>query len=388
MVKEIHEYLVATKTHKIGSAADETDYRDVFNFTPVRLTTDEETNNLLYWNWGKFEQIRDLVKGILLSKVDDLVAVYNSAGFEVAHLQPVLSSILQSAMGESVLSDFDSVTIESNVPFDDTKIYVAGTPYSYHGAGDVSVAVIDSGVLVVLSGIAAKRGGKFFLTLKTRVFSADACKACAQCASQMLGFVTVYERMYGVCKAFLQVVSNGREWILVCSRRDGYLQRRYTRTEPVSLFSLDSSGKTATALPVSDHAYTEVAHAIALMMDCTCYLLRDRKIQTIGAELSKACISEHFDEESAEGEEDGDTEGGRGATGKGAPPTSQAGAQRGSAKKGGNGKGAKSKGDSVSASTYPSGDAVNYQHWYGPTENNMTTHNLHFGLPRGGRSMY
>mgnify|MGYP000085372868 CR=1 FL=1 len=285
--------------------------------------------------------------------------------FFCANIFPLFSSILQSAMGVSVLPDFDSVTIESNVPFADTKIYVSGTPYSYHGAGDVSVVVTDSGVLVVLSGIEAKRGGKFFLTLKTRIFSADAIKACAQCASQMLGYVTVYERMYGACRAFLQVVSNGREWILVCSRREGYLQRRYTRTEPVSLFSLDSSGQTATALPVSDHAYTEVAHAIALMMGCTCYRLHDRKIQTIGAELSKACISEHFDEEGADGEEGGDTEG-RGAMGGGAPPTGQAGAQRGSAKKGRIEKGAKSKGDSVSASTYPSGDAVDYQQWYDP----------------------
>lgn len=384
MIKEMHEYIVTNQTHRKGSAASKSDYDDVFSFTPVQLMTDIESNYLLYFNWDKFEQIRNSIKVILLAKVNDLVSVYNNAGFEVKNLQPVLSSILQEAMNISVLLDFESVTIESSVPFVDTKIYVSGSPYSYNGIGDLSVVVTDSGVRVVFSGIEGKRGGKFFLAHQTRMFSADAFKACAQCASQILGFVSVYERMYGACSVFMQIVSNGREWILVCSRREGYLQRRYTHTQPVSLFSLDSSGKTATALPESDNAYTEVAHAIALMMDCTCYLLCDRKIQTIGAELSKTRISGHFDEEGGEGDAKG-----LGATGRGFPPPSQSGAKRGSAKKGDNEKGTKSKGTkSVSARTNASEDVANYQHGYGLTEKNMTTHNLHFGLPRGGQSVY
>lgn len=173
MIKDIHEILVANKTRKIGSAANKTDYRDVFNFSPVRLTTDKRTNKLLFWDWDQI-----------------------CADPRQSEKHPV-----------------------------------------------------------------------------------EPCRGSASCLQQC---------MYGECKAFLQVVSNGREWILVCSRKSGYLQRSYTHTKPVSLFSLDATGKKATALPASSLAYTEVAHMIALMMDCTCHLLRDRELETIGAELGKA----------------------------------------------------------------------------------------------------
>lgn len=145
--------------------------------------------------------------------------------------------------------------------------------------------------------------------------------------------------------------------------------------------NIDSVGKTATALPECNHAYTEVAHMIALMMDCTCHLLHDRKIQTVGEELRKAFTSKHDEEEGGgegEGADTWDTEGGS-STGKGPPPTSQSVVQKGSAKKG-----AKDKSDSVSASSFPCGGAVNY--YYSVTDENLLTHNLHYGQLRGDQS--
>ena len=378
MIREIYELQVACQTHKIGSSADRNDYTNVFKFAPIRLETDADSNKLLYWNWDKFVQVREEIKSILLNTVDGLLRVFNSAGFEVKDLHPLLSSILQNAVNASVQREFRGLTIERNVEFKDTKITVSRTPYSYHGIGDVSVVITDGGVRVVLTGLEAKRGGKFFITPVKQEFSTDAFRACAQSASQMLGYTAAYERVYGACQVFLQVVSNGREWILTCSRRAGYYERHYSHTEPVSLFTLDATGKKATALPQSDHAYTKVAHMLALMMDCTCFLLNGRSIETIGAEMSKVFLKKHEDDKSGEGEEEGEGEG-EGSAGR-APPPSQAGAQKASARKEGNEKEGKS--NSVSSSSYA-------QHcWYGLTEKNMLIHDVHYGLPRGGQRVF
>jgi hypothetical protein len=362
MVEDIYEYVVATKTHKIGSHAGKNVYANVFRMVPKKLTVDKESNTPLHWDWERFVAFRSAVETLLLETVADLVAAHNSAGFEVAHLQPILSNILQRAVELTELPEMSGVTIEANLPFSDTKIIVDGTPYSYHGNGDVSVVVVESGMRVGLGGVEATRGGKHFLTSKKQELSADAITACAQCAAQILGFSTVYERLYEECKAFIQLVVNGREWMLVCSTKAGYRQRHYSHTQPVALFPLDTAGK-ATAPPAADPCYTVVAHMIAVMMDCTCYLLHNRQIESFGAQLRKALIIESNDGEDEEDEDMEDAD--RDPPGTDPLPTK---------------KGA-TKGTSNRKASGASGVAVNK---YGLTEENMVTHNLHFGRPRSG----
>jgi hypothetical protein len=361
MIEDIYEYVVATKTHKIGSHAGQNDYANVFRMVPKKLTIDKENNTPLHWDWERLVAFRSAVEVLLLETVADLVAAHNTAGFEVAHLQPILSNILQRAVGLAELPEMSGVTIEANLPFSDTKIIVDGTPYSYHGDGDVSVVVTQGGTKVGLGGVEAQRGGKHFLASKKQYLSADAIKACAQCAAQILGFSTVYERLYGECKAFIQLVINGREWMLVCSTM-GYRQRHYSRTQPVALFSLDTAGK-ATAPPAADPCYTVVAHMIAVMMDCTCYLLYNRQIESVGAQLKKVLIIESNDGEDEEDEDMEDAD--RDPPGTDPLPTEK-GATKGTSNRRGSG---------------ASGVAVSK---YGLTEENMVTHNLYFGQPRGG----
>lgn len=364
-VHDIHEYLVATRTHKVGSRADRNDYTNVFRMAPTKLSIDEESNTPLYWDWGEFVTYRSKVEKLLSEKVDALVAVYNSNGFEVLHLQPILSSILQGAIDLVELPLMSNVTVEKNQPYPDTKIIVAGTPYSYHGIADVSAAVAEGGLQIVLSGLEANRGGSNFLTPKKNVLSADAMKACAQCSSQILGFSSVYETLYGDCKAFIQLVVNGREWMLVCSTRKGYRERLYTHTEPVALFPLDTTNK-GTALPVESECYTVVAHMIAVMMDCTCSLLRDRQIQSLGAQLKKA-INIEDDDVKDEEDENEDMEGpDRDTAARGPVPPKKETAKGTSGRKG---------------SVARGGAAVSS---FGLSEENMVTHNMHFGLTRGG----
>ena len=259
--------LIKERTSKRGSGAHANDYTDAFNLKGWVFRMCNEYKLLSGWTQEQFIAVRNQIKVLLQRRLNEIIDVYTTLGFEVSKLQPILK-VLMGEINELTLGEFRDIQLVSNLSY--TRARICGTKKDYEFSGECDITTVQ-GTSVALGGIEAKNTVKHLLTPTERLLSFDAKKACAQCASQMLAHAEVLSEYFEVC-SFMQIVTNGWEWILVIRKLHGgeYIYRHF---DPIAICNFNVADKTLTAKDLNNECFDAVSHLIALMQDNCRYLL-------------------------------------------------------------------------------------------------------------------
>lgn len=260
--------LMKERTSKRGSGVYANDYTDAFNLKGWIFRMCNECNLLGGWTQEQFIAVRNQIKVLLQRRLSEIIGVYTTREFEVSKLQPILK-VLMNEINELTLGEFRDIQLVSNLPY--TRARISGTKKDYEFSGECDITTVQ-GTSVALGGIEAKNTAEHLLTPTERSLSSDAKKACAQCASQMLAHAEVLSE-YVEVSSFMQIVTNGWEWILVIRKLHAgeYIYRHF---DPIAICNFNVAEKTLTAKDFDNECFDAVSHLIALMQDNCRYLLK------------------------------------------------------------------------------------------------------------------
>jgi hypothetical protein len=280
--------MLKEKTSKRGSGAIAADYNDAFNMAGWDIDKEKERTLLSDWTLDQFLTFRDQIKVIVQSKVDEIMEVHSNRGFEVRKLQSILKEIMIS-VNQLTLSDFEQIHLVSNKSYVNARI--CGTKKDYEFSGECDITTVQ-GTSLAVNGIEVKNTGKHFITPVEGMLSAEAKMACAQCASQILAHANTLSTRF-VVPSFMQIATNGWEWILVIRQLIG-VRYVYCHFNPIAICDFNEESKLLTPKNIDNVCFDQVSHMIALMQDTTRFLLKRIESVSITAGLASITLDSDY----------------------------------------------------------------------------------------------